>query len=157
MVICAKTISLNLDCILCGAQCGLNRSGFIPIAPSHHEGGAGRMTAVLSCQFSVLSKSNRRRPYPVLRTENREQRTRSALALRELEALARTLLSVLLTFLAACIAGEEPFSFQSFAQFNVELEQRAGNAHLHSVGLAVNTTAGDTGGNVDSALALGGC
>jgi len=32
-----------LDCIPCGALIGLNRSGFVPIAPSHHEGGAGRL------------------------------------------------------------------------------------------------------------------
>src|SRR3954468_21382782 len=60
MVICAKTISLNLDCILCGAPFGLNRSGFVPIAPSHHEGGAGKITAVVSFQFPVSRKQNRK-------------------------------------------------------------------------------------------------
>src|SRR5438270_5503864 len=57
MVICAKTISFKLDCILCGALIGLNRSGFVPVAPSHHEGGAGNLTAVVSFKFPVSRKS----------------------------------------------------------------------------------------------------
>jgi hypothetical protein len=54
----------------------------------------------------------------------------SELALAELEALACALLSVLLAFLGAGVAGEEALALQLLAQFNVELQQGAGNAHL---------------------------
>ena len=52
------------------------------------------------------------------------------LSLRELEALARTLLSVLLALFAAGVAGKEAFHLQLLAQFNIEFQQRAGNSHL---------------------------
>src|SRR5438105_5472700 len=48
---------------------------------------------------------------------------RSALALRELEALARALLPVLFAFLAARIARKEPFCLELAAQLGVELQQ----------------------------------
>src|SRR5947209_6785503 len=111
--------------------------------------------SVVSSRFSVnaepISVWN-----PALRTENPEQRTRSALALRELESLSCAFLAVLFTFLAASIAGEEAFSFQSFAQFGIELEQRTGNAHLDCVGLAVDAAARDAGNHVERGRGLGG-
>lgn len=54
----------------------------------------------------------------------------SRLPLAELEAFTGTLLSVLLAFFGAGVAGEEALALQLLAQFNVELQQGAGNAHL---------------------------
>src|SRR5690242_16244665 len=63
------------------------------------------------------------------------------LPLRELEALSCSLLSVLLALFAARIAREQTFTLQLLAQLDVELQQCAGNAHLHRVGLTVDSAA----------------
>src|SRR4051794_6303493 len=91
-----------------------------------------------------------------MKAEREDLTASSKLSFRELEALTRTLLTVLLAFLAASIAGEESLSLQSFAQFNVELEQRAGNAHLHCVGLPIDAAAGDARDHIEGAGGLGG-
>src|SRR5713226_601443 len=72
----------------------------------------------------------------------------SKLALGELEALAGALLPVLLALLAARVAREKPFGLQLFAEFSVEHEQRAGNAHANCVGLSVNAAAGNIGHHI---------
>src|SRR5262249_14168656 len=71
-----------------------------------------------------------------------------SLPLAELEALTCSLLSILLTLFSASIAGEEAFHLQLFAQFDVELKQRAGNAHLERACLTVDSTAGNVGVDV---------
>src|SRR5579872_403440 len=75
---------------------------------------------------------------------------KSTLALTKLEAFARALLSVLLALLAAGIAGEKAFRLQFLAQFYVELEQRAGNAHPESSGLAIQAASGNAGHHIKS-------
>src|SRR5207245_6120320 len=79
-----------------------------------------------------------------------------SLPLTELEALARALLSVFFTFLAASIAGKEAFGFQFFAQLEVELQQGAGNAHPQSAGLAIDAAAGNVGRDIEGGSGLAG-
>src|SRR5690242_18726317 len=55
------------------------------------------------------------------------ERATAELPLAVLEALARTLLSVLLTLFAARVAADQSFRLQLFAQLHVELHQRASN------------------------------
>src|SRR3954471_4933463 len=122
MVICAKTISFISGLHPLRGPDRPESLGIYSRCPAHHERRAGRLTTVSSFGFLVLRKTKNPNSVPQFReTRNAKPETPSALALRELEALARTLLSVLLAFFAASIAGEEPFSFQSFAQFGIEL------------------------------------
>src|SRR5262249_26952683 len=92
---------------------------------------------------------SRLRPHPVLgkiRTANAVPP--ETLSFRELEAFTRSLLSILLALFTAGVAGKEAFHFQLLAQFHVELQQRAGNAHLQCAGLAVDSAAGNVRRNV---------
>src|SRR5882757_7400857 len=73
----------------------------------------------------------------------------SGLALAELESLAGALLPVLLALLDARVAGEQTFALQRLAQLDVELEQSAGDAHLHRIGLGADAAAGDVGEDVE--------
>src|SRR3954453_5790135 len=66
-----------------------------------------------------------------------------ALPFAELEALARALLSVLLAFLDPRVAGQEAFLFELRPQFEVVLDQRAGDAEAQRAGLAGDAAAGD--------------
>jgi len=63
------------------------------------------------------------------------------LPFRELEALSRSRLPVLLTFFHARIAGEKSFLLQYTAQFRAELDQSPRNAVLYSIRLAMHTSA----------------
>src|SRR6266849_341687 len=60
------------------------------------------------------------------------------LALRELEALARALLSVLLAFLHARIARQKSVLAQRRTQLWIELRDRPRQSHAHGAGLAAN-------------------
>src|SRR5208283_995448 len=75
------------------------------------------------------------------KTENVQRRTYNVLPLRELEASACALLSVLLAFLAARVAGDESLGLERLAQLRVELHQRARNTQLHRVGLTHHAAA----------------
>src|SRR2546427_37519 len=71
--------------------------------------------------------------------------------LRELEALARALLSVLLAFLDARIACDQACVFQSRSQVAVVLNQSSRNSVTNRAGLARWSAAG----NVDQHVELG--
>src|SRR5262249_40424669 len=60
----------------------------------------------------------------------------------------RALLSILLALFSASVTGEEAFHLQLFAQFDVELKQGAGNAHLERARLTVDSAAGNVGVNI---------
>src|SRR5215472_3430706 len=77
------------------------------------------------------------------------------LPLAELEALARTLLSVLLAFLAAGVARKHAFALQFRAQLGVELEQSAGDAQAHGTGLSIHASAIDGGDHAKVAAGFG--
>src|SRR5438270_3503463 len=77
------------------------------------------------------------------------------LPLAELEAFTRTLLAVLLAFLHAAIASEKASGLQLGAQLRAELQQRAGNAHLHRASLGGDATAVDLGDHIKSARDFG--
>src|SRR5262249_12903718 len=79
-----------------------------------------------------------------------------SLAFAELEPLACTLLSILLALFSASVTGEEAFDLELLAQFEVELQQRAGNAHLERARLTVDSTAGNVGVDVKSRGGLAG-
>src|ERR1044072_1164520 len=64
-------------------------------------------------------------------------------SLAELEALARPLLPVLLPFLDARVAREEPGLLQPLPQLDVVLDQRARDAETQRPCLAGNAAAGD--------------
>src|SRR5918993_3590334 len=61
----------------------------------------------------------------------------------ELEALARALLSVLLTFLDARIARQEAFLLQPGPQLQVVFDERPGDAEAQRAGLTGNTATSD--------------
>src|SRR4051812_31351142 len=84
-------------------------------------------------------------PFPVKQHQQREQKS---LALRELEACASTLLSVLLALFTACVAFQEASRLQLLAQIAIELEQCAGYAQAHCAGLSVDAAAGGGDQNV---------
>src|SRR5262245_20130005 len=65
------------------------------------------------------------------------------LTFTELEALARSGHAVLLAFLRARIAREHAFVLQPLAQFEVVLDERAGDAEANRAGLAGHAAAGD--------------
>src|SRR3954454_24430240 len=65
------------------------------------------------------------------------------LSLAELEAFARSLLTVLLAFLDPRVAGQEARLLQPLPQFDVELDQRPGDAQAQRPGLAGDAAAGD--------------
>src|SRR5829696_4164475 len=65
------------------------------------------------------------------------------LSLAELEAFARSLLPVLLAFLDARVAGQEPRLLQPLPEFDVELDQRPGDSQPQRAGLAGDAAAGD--------------
>lgn len=75
-----------------------------------------------------------------------------ALPLNELEAASRFLAAVLLRFLHARIACEEPAGSQLFAQAIVILEQRASDAELDRAGLASDAAAVGAGTNIEPAI-----
>src|SRR6185312_2263589 len=76
------------------------------------------------------------------------------LPLAELEALACSLLSVLLALFTASIAGEEAFNLQLLTQLHVKLQQGAGNAHLQSPSLAIDSAAINIGVDIKSGRSL---
>src|SRR6187200_287181 len=67
------------------------------------------------------------------------------LTLAELEALARALLPVLLAFLDACVARQEPFLLQSRPQLEVVFHQRPRDAEAQRPRLSGDAAAGDGG------------
>src|SRR6266404_5607378 len=75
----------------------------------------------------------------------------SKLSLRELEALARALLSVLLAFLDPRIARDQARMFQGRPQVAVVLNQSSRNSVTNRAGLACRSAAG----NVDQHVELG--
>src|ERR1700749_2324001 len=103
---------------------------------------------VFSFQFSVFSFQQER--VALLKTENRKLKT--ALAFRELEALARALLSVLLALL---FARDESGVLERGAEVGVELHQRARDAVGHRAGLARGASARDVYDDVELARGVG--
>src|SRR5208283_2027449 len=89
------------------------------------------------------------------KTENVQRRTYNVLPLRELEASACALLSVLLAFLAARVAGDESLGLERLAQLRVELHQRARNTQLHRVGLTHHAAAAHRGNHVEGLADVG--
>src|SRR5215213_3982622 len=79
----------------------------------------------------------------------------NALAFRELEALARALLAVLLAFLGAGVAGDEAGVLERGAEVGVELHQRARDAVAHGAGLAGRAAARDVDDDVELAGGVG--
>src|SRR5580704_9945854 len=77
-----------------------------------------------------------------------KQRLYENLPLRELEALAGTLLPVLLALFAARIPADHALSLQLLPQFGIELHQRTGDAKLHRIGLAAHAAAQHIGDDV---------
>src|SRR5579862_1996117 len=71
------------------------------------------------------------------------------LALRELEALSRALLSVFLALFASRIATDKAFRLQFLAQLCIELHQRAGDAQLHGIRLTAHAAAQNAGDHVE--------
>src|SRR5690348_1838790 len=67
---------------------------------------------------------------------------RRLLPFRELELLARALLSVLLAFLGARVAGQETALPQFRTEFCVEQHKRARDSQLGGARLAVDSTTG---------------
>ena len=65
-------------------------------------------------------------------------------ALGELEALASTGLTGLLTFLHAVIASEQASLLQDRAELRISSDQGTGDAHTSGTHLAVHTTAAGT-------------
>src|ERR1019366_4407439 len=67
----------------------------------------------------------------------------TSLPFAELEALACSRHAVLLAFLGARVAREEPVFLELLAQLQVVLDQRAGDAEAHRAGLPRDAAAGD--------------
>src|SRR5258708_31187647 len=80
----------------------------------------------------------------------------SVLSLRELEALSRALLSVLLPFLAARVTSDQALGLQLAAQFRVKLHQRPRNPELYRIGLTTHSAAQHVGDNVERSRRIGG-
>src|SRR5688572_29290925 len=59
----------------------------------------------------------------------------------ELEAFSRSRHAVLLAFLGARVARQQPFVLQSLAQFQVVLDERARDAESHGAGLPRDASA----------------
>src|SRR5262249_46295704 len=129
----------SLNCILCGFACPL------------------RIDSLLRSRRCGREDFWSRIPGPAARGTFRLAEPKLIrLPLAELEALACPLLSVLLAFLAASIAGKEAGHLQLLAELNVELQQGAGDAHLQSARLAVDSTAGYVGVDIKSRSGLAG-
>src|SRR5437764_4810716 len=79
----------------------------------------------------------------------------NALAFRELEALARALLSVLLALFGARVARDESRVLERGAQIRVELHERARDAVAHGTGLACGAAARDVDDDVKLACRVG--
>lgn len=88
-------------------------------------------------------------------TTSSRQKPRNALALRELEARASALLSVLLALFLSRVTGEVTGSLQSGALGTIELLDRTSDAVSESSGLASNAAAAKRGFDVVSAEGLG--
>ena len=73
----------------------------------------------------------------------------SHLPLRELEASASALLAVLLAFLAASVTGNHAACLEGLAQLDIEDHERAGDAELDGIGLAVDAAARQSLGIAD--------
>src|SRR5215471_19774165 len=71
------------------------------------------------------------------------------LAFRELEALTRALLTVLLTLFGAGVTREQSGLLELLAQLGVEFEQRARDAVTHRAGLAGDAAAVDIDHHVE--------
>src|SRR5580692_11759883 len=86
----------------------------------------------------------------------RRERTEpfAKLALAELEALAGTLLPVLLAFLHARIAGQKTILAQARSQLRIEDRQRARKPHAHRAGLSADAAAIHRGHNVHGSRRL---
>src|SRR4029077_14461204 len=69
----------------------------------------------------------------------RQSRPQAALPLAELEALSRTLLSILLTLFAARITGDHTLSLQLLSQLRILLHQRARQTQLYGISLSSDT------------------
>src|SRR5689334_5353244 len=76
------------------------------------------------------------------------------LALRELEAAARTGAAVLLALDHAAVAGQEAVGLHRTPQRRLELRQRLGDAVAHRARLARQAAAGDGSDHVELAVAL---
>ena len=92
-------------------------SGFVNVLPP---GFAARPTRLDGCRTQCMSRS----------------RLAAVITLGELEALARALLPVLLPLLDPRVARQKAQLSSVVAQFDVELDQRAGNAQPERAGLA---------------------
>src|SRR6185437_4036423 len=77
------------------------------------------------------------------------------LSLRELEAGAGAFLAVLLALLAAGITGDHAAGLERLAQFGIELHERAGDAELDGIGLAVDAATLDRGQDVEGLVDVG--
>src|SRR5450631_1697182 len=71
------------------------------------------------------------------------------LALRELEACACALLTVLLALLDASVASDQAIGLERLAKFNVEYHQGAGDAQLDRVSLCAYAAAANRGYHVE--------
>ena len=78
------------------------------------------------------------------------------LAFGELEALARALLTVLLSLMCASVARKKPELLQFAAQLGVKFNQGACNAQSCRAGLAANSTTLGQDENVEALCRLGG-
>src|SRR5271156_1174522 len=88
-----------------------------------------------------MSKTQHRFLWARLRKQSRDQRERNNLSFRELEPLARALLTVLLTLARARVATQQSKLLQLRPQLGIKLEQCAGNAQPRGAGLTVGSTA----------------
>src|SRR5947209_4543891 len=79
----------------------------------------------------------------------------TTLTFAELEAFTRSRHAVLLAFLRARVAREEPFGLQLLAQLRVVLDQCACDAEPHGAGLARDAAARDRGEDVELVAGLG--
>src|SRR5262249_4115566 len=146
----SQTTSL-VDCILRGTSSPLGIDSLRPL-PSERE---GRFLVPVGPFAGTrnLTPANLKQTSQKMRTTLVVLKT---LAFAELEAFTSAFLSVLLALLAASIAREEAFDLEFLAQFNVELQQGAGDAHLERASLAVDAATGHVRADVKCGTGLAG-
>jgi hypothetical protein len=140
-----KTSSLN--CILCGFPA---RSGLIPFVRSRQSGredfGPGSLLLIPPAGPRAASKNH----FDDLKCgKTSDPAQKQNLALRELETLARTLLSVLLALFDPRITRYQSGLFQCRPQFVVVFNQRACDAVTNSPGLSRRTATSDVNNDIE--------
>src|SRR5712692_8656147 len=78
------------------------------------------------------------------------------LPLRILEPLSCALLTVLLAFFAARVAGDHALRLELLSQFGVEEDQGARHAKFNGICLTADASAGDIGDHIEITMSLGG-